>query len=201
MAINTGDKAPDFTLVSFTPSTDPTDITLSSYLGEKNVVLLFFPQAFTGVCTEQICTLNESFNDFEGFNAEILGVSVDGTFVQKAFAKSNSIKYPLLSDFNREVINKYDVVQDTFAHGMKNTSQRAVILVGKDGIVKYVEVTENPGVQVNFEKIKESKQVRTCLLSFVIYGYLINELPFAFADVVFDFGFGITNWLCNSSKA
>mgnify|MGYP002682419215 FL=1 len=70
MAINTGDKAPDFTLVSFTPSAEPTDITLSSYLGEKNVVLLFFPQAFTGVCTEQICTLNESFNDFEGFNAE-----------------------------------------------------------------------------------------------------------------------------------
>jgi len=156
MAINTGDKAPDFTLVSFTPSAEPTDITLSSYLGEKNVVLLFFPQAFTGVCTEQICTLNESFNDFEGFNAEILGVSVDGTFVQKAFAKSNGIKYPLLSDFNREVINKYDVVQDTFAHGMKNVAKRCVFVIGKDGIVKYKEITENPGVQVNFEKIKEA---------------------------------------------
>ena len=70
MAINTGNKAPDFTLVSFTPSADPTDITLSSFNGKKNVVLLFFPQAFTGVCTEQICTMNESFNDFEGFNAD-----------------------------------------------------------------------------------------------------------------------------------
>ncbi len=156
MSINTGDKAPDFTLVSFTPSTDPIDITLSSYNGKKNVVLLFFPQAFTGVCTEEMCTVNESFNDFEGSNAEILGVSVDGTFVQKAFAKNNGIKYPLLSDFNREVINKYDVVHDTFAHGMKNVAKRSVFVIGKDGIIKYKEITENPGVQVNFEKIKEA---------------------------------------------
>lgn len=156
MAINTGDKAPDFTLVSFTPSAEPTDLTLSSFNGKKNVVLLFFPQAFTGTCTEEMCTMNDILNDIEELNAEILGVSVDGTFVQKAFAKSNGIKYPLLSDFNREVINKYDVVLDTFVHGMKNVAQRAVFVIGKDGIVKYKEITENPGVQVNFDKIKEA---------------------------------------------
>ncbi|MBK8549890.1 MAG: redoxin domain-containing protein [Ignavibacteria bacterium] len=156
MAIKIGDKAPDFTLHSFTPSAELADFTLSSYLGKKNVLLMFFPQAFTGVCTEEMCSVTDKFDELSGNDTEVLGISVDGTFVQKAFAKQNNIKYPLLSDFNKEVIKKYDVVQETFAHGMKNTSQRAVILVGKDGIVKYVEVTENPGVQVNFEKIKEA---------------------------------------------
>lgn len=156
MAIKIGDKAPDFTLPSFTPSADLADFTLSTYLGKKNVLLMFFPQAFTGVCTEEMCTVTDKFDELSGNDTEVLGISVDGTFVQKAFAKQNNVKYPLLSDFNKEVIKKYDVVQETFAHGMKNTAQRAVVLVGKDGVVKYVEVTENPGVQVNFDKIKEA---------------------------------------------
>ncbi|MBL8007230.1 MAG: redoxin domain-containing protein [Ignavibacteria bacterium] len=156
MSVNTGDKAPDFTLISFTPTADPVDITLSSYKGKKNVILAFFPQAFTGVCTEEMCEMENNFSAFAGMDTEILGISVDGTFVQKAFAKSNNIKYPLLSDFNREVINKYDVVHDTFAHGMKNVSKRSVFVIGKDGIVKYKEITENPGVQVNFEKLREA---------------------------------------------
>ncbi len=156
MALKTGDTAPDFTLISFTPSEDTVDYTLSSYKDKKNVILIFFPQAFTGVCTEEMTTISDSFEDLAGENTEVLGISVDGTFVQKAFAKSNNIKIPLLSDFNKEVIKKYDVVQETFAHGMKSTSQRAVFVVGKDGKIKYVEVTENPGVQVNFDKLKEA---------------------------------------------
>lgn len=156
MSINIGDKAPDFTLTSFTPSEDTVDYTLSSYAGNKNVLLIFFPQAFTGVCTDEMCTISEEFGNLEGGDTEVFGISVDGTFVQKAFAKANNIKTKLLSDFNREVINKYDVVQEMFAHGMKNTSQRAVFLIGKDGVVKYKEITENPGVQVNFDKIKEA---------------------------------------------
>ena len=157
MSVNTGDKAPDFKLISFTPSADPVEISLSSFAGKKNVVLIFFPQAFTGVCTEENCTISDSLGDFEGNGkTEVLGISVDGTFVQKAFAKSNNIKYPLLSDFNREVINLYDNVHETFAHGMKNVAKRAVFVIDKDGIVQYKEVTENPGVQVNFDKLKEA---------------------------------------------
>lgn len=154
MAINIGDKAPDFTLPSFTPSAELTQITLSSFNGKKNVVLAFFPQAFTGVCTDQMCTISDSLDQFGGQDTEILGVSVDGTFVQKAFAAEKGIKHALLSDFNREVIGKYDVIHETFAHGMKNTAKRAVYVIGKDGIVKYKEITENPGVQVNFEALE-----------------------------------------------
>lgn len=153
MALKVGDKAPDFTLPSFTPSAEVTQISLSDYKG-KNVVLLFFPMAFTGVCTTEICTMNDNFNAYQGMNAEILGISTDGTFVQKAFAEKNGIKIPLLSDYNKVAIRKYDVVQPEFAHGQKETSQRAVYLIDKDGVVKYVEVTENPGVQVNFDALK-----------------------------------------------
>lgn len=155
MALKVGDKAPDFTLPSFTPSADVTNISLNSFKG-KNVVLLFFPMAFTGVCTTEMCTMNDNFNAYQGMNAEILGISTDGTFVQKAFAEKNGIKIPLLSDFNKEVIRLYDVVQAEFAHGQKETSQRAVYLIDKDGVVKYVEVTENPGVQVNFDALKNA---------------------------------------------
>lgn len=155
MPIKTGDKAPDFTLISFTPSTDPVEISLSSYKDKKNVLLLFFPQAFTGVCSEEMCTIADNYSEFSNDDTEVLGISVDGTFVQKAFAKANNIKYPLLSDFNKETIKKFDIVHETFAHGMKNVARRSVFLVGKDGIVKYSEITENPGVQVNFDKLKE----------------------------------------------
>lgn len=155
MALKIGDKAPDFTLPSFTPSADVTNISLNSYKG-KNVVILFFPMAFTGVCTTEMCTMSDNFNAYQGMNAEILGISTDGTFVQKAFAEKNGIKIPLLSDFNKEVIRLYDVVQPEFAHGQKETSQRAVYLIDKDGVVKYVEVTENPGVQVNFDALKNA---------------------------------------------
>jgi peroxiredoxin len=155
MALKVGEKAPDFTLPSFTPSADLEQISLSSYKG-KNVVLLFFPQAFTGVCTTEICTMNDNFNAYKDMNAEVLGISVDGTFVQRAFAEKNGIKMPLLSDFNKVVIRKYDVVQPEFAHGQKETAQRAVFLIDKEGTIKYVEVTENPGVQVNFDALKSA---------------------------------------------
>jgi len=155
MAIKVGDKAPDFTLTSFTPSDDPVEISLSSYNGKKNVVLVFFPQAFTGGCIKEMCTISDSLNDYTGTNAEVLGISVDGTFVQKAFAKANNIKFPLLSDFSKEVIKKYDVVHENFVHGMHNVSKRAVVVIDKDGIVKYVEV-KDPGETVEYDKIKEA---------------------------------------------
>ena len=155
MALKVGDKAPEFTLPSFTPSPDVVNISLSSSKG-KNVVLLFFPQAFTGVCTAEMCTASDNFNSYKNLNADVLGISVDGTFVQKAFAEKNGIKTPLLSDYNREVTKAYDVVRPEFAHGMKNTSERAVFVIDKDGVIKYVEVTASPGDMVNFEAIKNA---------------------------------------------
>lgn len=159
MALKIGDKAPDFTLKSFNPpSPDVQDVNLSDYKGSMNVLLLFFPQAFTGVCTDEMCTMSEGLDFYNGLNVQVLGISVDGTFVQREFAQKNNIKVPLLSDFNKEVIKKYDVVLPEFAHGMKNTSQRAAYIIDKTGTIQYVEVTPNPGVLPNFGAIKEKVQ-------------------------------------------
>lgn len=155
MALKVGDKAPDFTLPSFTPSPDLTEVSLSGFKG-KNVVLLFFPQAFTGVCTAEMYTISENFNAYKNMNAEVIGISVDGTFVQKAFAEKNNITIPLLSDFNKEAVKKYDVLRPEFAHGMKGVAERAVYVIDKDGVIRYVEVMASPGDQVNFDGIKNA---------------------------------------------
>jgi len=155
MSLKIGDKAPDFTLPSFTPSPDLAQVSLSGLKG-KNVVLLFFPQSFTGVCTTEICTMNDSFNSYKDMNAEVLGISVDGTFVQKAFAEKNGINIPLLSDFNKEVVKAFDVLRPEFAHGMKGTAERAVYVIDKEGVIRYVEVMASPGDQLNFDGIKSA---------------------------------------------
>ena len=155
MALKVGDKAPDFTLPSFTPSAELAQISLHDYK-DGIIVLLFFPQAFTGTCTNEMCTVRDNFAQYEKLNATVLGISVDGTFVQKAFAKANNIPIPLLSDYNREVVRKYDVVLPEFAHGMKETAQRAVFVIGKDGVIKYVEVTAKAGDQINFAALQKA---------------------------------------------
>jgi glutaredoxin-dependent peroxiredoxin len=156
MPLKPGSPAPDFTLHSLTPT--EADISLSSYKGKKNVVLLFFPQSFTGVCKDELCTVSkpEEFKGFENKETVILGISVDGTFPQKAFAEQNMITVPLLSDFNKEVVKKYGVLRDKFVHGMNGVANRSVFVIDKNGILKYVEVTENPGVQINFDALKKA---------------------------------------------
>ena len=155
MSLKVGDKAPDFTLPSFTPSPELTNISLSNFKG-KNVVLLFFPQAFTGTCTTEMCTMSDNFNMYKNMNAEVLGISVDGTFVQKAFANANKINVPLLSDYNKEAVQKYDVLLPEFAHGMKGTAMRAVYVIDKGGVIRYVEVTKSPGDLPNFDALKNA---------------------------------------------
>jgi peroxiredoxin len=155
MALKKGDKAPDFSLPSLTPYKEVTQVSLNSFKG-KNVVLLFFPQSFTGVCTAEMCSISENFSEYSEMNAEVLGISVDGTFVQKGFADANKITVPLLSDFNKEVVKAYDVLRPEFAHGMKGTAERAVYVIDKDGVIRYVEVMASPGDQVNFEGIKNA---------------------------------------------
>jgi len=155
MALKVGEKAPDFTLPSFTPSAEVKNISLSDSKG-KNVVLLFYPMSFTAVCTAQMYAAQDNFDMYQDFNADVYGISVDGTFVQKAFAKQNNITYPLLSDFNKEVIKKYDVVHPEFAHGQMETAKRAAYVIGKDGIIKYVEVTATPGDQIKFDELNNA---------------------------------------------
>ena len=106
MSISIGDKAPEFTLKSKNVTGEVKDYSLSDYKG-KNVVLLFFPQAFTGTCTTELCTVSEGLDAYSSMNAEVLGISVDSVFTQEAWAKANNISIPLLSDFNKEVIKLY----------------------------------------------------------------------------------------------
>lgn len=149
MALAIGTKAPDFKL----PNTDKKEISLSDFAG-KNLIIHFFPAAFTGVCTAQMCSNRDDLSYYGGLNASVVGVSVDMLFSLGVFKTQNQINFDLLSDFNKDMIKAYDMVQATFAAGYRDVARRGVVVVDKDGVVQYVEVTENPGVQVNFEALK-----------------------------------------------
>lgn len=149
MALAIGTKAPDFKL----PNTDKKEVSLADFAG-KTLIINFFPAAFTGVCTAQMCSNRDDLSLFNGHNAAVVGVSVDMAFSLGVFKSQNNINFDLLSDFNKEMIHAYDMVQSAFALGYKDVAKRGVVVVDKDGIVQYVEVTENPGVQVNFDALK-----------------------------------------------
>ena len=153
MALPTGTKAPDFTLKSMGPE-GLADIRLSSYLGTKPVVLLFFPLAFTGVCTQEFCDLSAGFDKYEALNAKIIGVSVDSPFAQDAWAKKESITIPLASDLDKEVTKAYDVVFPALA-GIGDTSARAAFVIDLEGVIRYSEQTPTPKDLPDFAKIQE----------------------------------------------
>jgi len=148
---NLGEKAPDFTL----PLCDGESVgqfTLSEHLG-KNVVLAFFPLAFTSVCTQEMCTFSDRWNEFAGLNAEVYGISVDSPFALNAFIKAHDLKIPLLSDFNKEVSRKYDALHEELM-GLKGVSKRSVFVLDKDGVVRYRWVSEDPGKMPDFDEIR-----------------------------------------------
>lgn len=153
MAISTGSVAPDFTLKTKTES-GLEDITLSSFAGKENVVLLFFPAAFTGVCTQEMCDVSNGLHSMP--NAKVFGISTDTPFAQEAWAKANKIGVTLLSDFGRKVSAGYDVLWENFAGTGGDSSYRAAFVIDKDGVIQYSEVTENPGVMPNFEAIQST---------------------------------------------
>lgn len=157
MALKVGDKAPDFTLKSKNLTGDVKDVSLSDYKG-KNLVVLFFPQAFTGTCTKEACSISESLGSFSSLNADVVGISVDSIFTQEAWSKANDIKIPLLSDFNRKTIVDYGTRYDDgkFVHGMNNVSRRSAFVVDKDGVIRYAEVLDDAGQLPNFDKINET---------------------------------------------
>jgi peroxiredoxin len=152
MAIPVGSKAPDFTLKSKQAS-GLVDVKLSNNFGKKNTVLLFFPLAFTSVCTKEMCDLTAGLNAYAGLNADIIGVSVDSPFAQEAWAQREKIGITLASDLNKEVAKKYDVMLQMLA-GIGDASARAAFVIDKNGVVQYSEQTPTPKDLPNFEAIK-----------------------------------------------
>jgi len=152
MAIKAGSQAPDFTLKS-KKTTGLVDVKLSDNFGKKNTVLLFFPAAFTGVCTREFCDISQGLNAFTGSGAEVIGISVDTPFAQEAWAQKEKISVTLASDLNKEVTKKYDVVFPMLA-GVGDTAARAAFVIDKNGVVQYSEQTPTPKDLPNFEAVK-----------------------------------------------
>jgi peroxiredoxin len=152
MALSVGSKAPDFTLKSKTAE-GLQDIKLSDRLGKKNVVLLFFPAAFTGVCTSELCDISGGIKEYEGLNADVIGISVDSPFAQEAWAQKEKISIPLASDYDKKTIRDYDVVIESLA-GIGAAAQRAAFVIDKSGVVQYSEGTPTPKDLPNFEAVK-----------------------------------------------
>jgi glutaredoxin-dependent peroxiredoxin len=150
MAIPTGSKAPDFTLKSKQAS-GLVDVKLSNNFGKANTVLLFFPLAYTSVCTAELCDVTNGLNAFPG--ASFIAISVDSPFAQEAWAKTNNIQVTLASDLNKTVIKAYDVVFPMLA-GVGDTAARAAFVIDKSGVVQYSEQTPTPKDLPNFEAIK-----------------------------------------------
>lgn len=154
MAITVGSKAPDFTLKSKQAS-GLVDVKLSNNFGKKNTVLLFFPAAFTSVCTQELCDITSGLNAYSSLNADVVGISVDTPFAQEAWAQKEKIKITLASDLNKQVIKAYDVVFPMLA-GVGDTAARAAIVVDKAGVVRYSEQTPTPKDLPDFAKVKEA---------------------------------------------
>lgn len=154
MAISVGSKAPDFSLKS-KQSAGLVDIKLSDNFGKKNTVLLFFPAAFTSVCTQELCDITAGLNSYASLNAQVIGISVDTPFAQEAWAQKEKIGIPLASDLNKEVIRKYDVVFPMLA-GVGDTAARAAFVIDKNGVVQYSEQTPTPKDLPSFAKVKET---------------------------------------------
>jgi len=152
MPIALGTKAPDFTLK--TAAADGLkDVKLSDNFGKKKTVLLFFPLAFTGVCTQEMCDVSAGLADYAGLNAEVYGISVDSPFAQAAWAKQSKISVTLLSDLNKTTAAAYGVIFPGLA-GIGDTSARAAFVVGKDGVVTYAEQTPTPKDLPNLAAVK-----------------------------------------------
>lgn len=152
MALPVGSKAPDFTLKSKTAS-GLEDVSLSAQLGKSNTVLVFFPLAFTSVCTQELCDLSASLEAYKNLDATIIGISVDSPFAQEAWAKQEKISIQLASDLNKEVTTAYDVLFKGIA-GIGDSSARAAFIVDKQGTIQYSEQTPTPKDLPNFEAIK-----------------------------------------------
>jgi glutaredoxin-dependent peroxiredoxin len=154
MAIPVGSKAPDFKLKSKT-ATGLVDVQLSSNFGNKNTVVLFFPLAFTSVCTKEMCDITSGLNAYKSVNAEVIGVSVDSPFAQEAWAQKEKIGITLVSDLNKKAAKDFGVLLDDLV-GIGSTSARAAFVIDKNGVVQYSEQTPTPKDLPNFDAIRDT---------------------------------------------
>jgi peroxiredoxin len=152
MALSVGTKAPDFTLKSKGPD-GLRDITLSTNFGQKNTVLLFFPLAFTGVCTQEMCDITAGLSAYADVNAEVIAVSVDSPFAQEAWALKEKIGITIASDLNKTTAKNYEVLLDDLI-GLGSVSARAAFIIDKAGVIQYSEQTPTPKELPNFDAIK-----------------------------------------------
>lgn len=159
MSIKVGDKAPDFTLVTKTAD-GPQLVKLSDLVGKSNIVLLFVPMAFTGVCTTELCDISNGISEFESLDAKVLGISGDNPFAQAVWAEKEGITITLLSDYEHEVSKAYGVAYDQFLPAknliMGGVSKRSAFVIDKAGVVRFVDVKESPGDLPDFAALKET---------------------------------------------
>ncbi len=151
MAIQIGQQAPAFTLYD----SEKNKVSLADFKG-KNVLLLFFPQAFTSVCTAELCATRDNIAAYNDANAQVFGVSVDSIFTLNKFKAEQSLNFPLLSDFNKEVSTAYNSIYTDWIFDMKGVSKRSAFIIDKDGIIQYAEVLESAGEQPNFAAIRQT---------------------------------------------
>ena len=150
MTVTIGSKAPDFSLFD----SDKKNVTLSDFAG-KNILLLFFPQAFTSTCTKELCAVRDDIGRYSNTNAQVIGISVDSVFTLKKYKEEQQYNFPLLSDFNKDVSARYDSLYDNWILDMKGVSKRSAFIIDKIGFIQDAEVLESAGDGPNFESINE----------------------------------------------
>ena len=152
MPVEVGQRVPDVTVVS----PDRKQVKLSEFLG-KPTVLAFFPGAFTGVCTKEACAFRDSMARFTGMQGQVLGISVDSPFAQKAFADANRLNFTFLSDYNRHAVKAFGIEDPNFAGGaLPGVAKRSVYVLDRTGTVRYRWVSDNPGVEPNYDEVEQA---------------------------------------------
>ncbi len=147
-SLRVGERAPGFT----TLTSDKVEVHLSGFVG-RNVVLLFFPFAFTGTCTKELCDMRDGLQQYEKLDAQILGISVDSPYVLKKYKEELNLNFPLLTDFNKQISKAYDCMYEEFYNGLRGVSKRAAFVIDKQGYIRYAEILENANNLPNFEAI------------------------------------------------
>ena len=150
-SITVGQLAPDFTLYN----SEKEKVSLNDYKG-KNVLLLFFPQAFTGTCTKELCSTRDNIALYNKANAQVFGISVDSIFTLAKYKEDQQLNFPLLSDFNKNVSTEYGTLYDTFVFDMRGVSKRSAFIIDKAGIVRYAEVLETASDLPDFAAIQKT---------------------------------------------
>ncbi|CAF1195572.1 unnamed protein product [Adineta steineri] len=152
MSVEVGQQAHEFTLFN----TEQKEVSLKDLTSKSNVVVLFFPLAFTGVCTQELCSARDDISKYQKLNATIVGISVDSLFTLGKFREEQKLPFDLLSDFNKDVSRKYNSLYDEFPlFGLKGVTKRSAFVVDKQGKIKYAEILADPGKVPDFSKIKE----------------------------------------------